>query len=121
MKIICFIGDWSDRDPKWSQVAESVKRSMGQNRLDDGEFWMEFFSDFCREFEEVSICTLGPDFNHDGIVDTSQVKKYLKSKHLERMVKNNTHSTFSVTKNAFNIYRFLECQSDFRRLGCEFG
>ena len=66
-------GDWSDRDPKWSHVAESVKRAMGQNRLDDGEFWMEFFSDFCREFEEVSICTLGPDFNHDGIVDISQV------------------------------------------------
>ena len=70
-----FLGDWSDSDPKWSQVAESVKRSMGQNRLDDGEFWMEFFSDFCREFEEVSICTLGPDFNHDGIVDKSQVGK----------------------------------------------
>ena len=70
-----FLGDWSDSDPKWSQVAESVKRSMGQNRLDDGEFWMEFFSDFCREFEEVSICTLGPDFNHDGIVDKSQVAK----------------------------------------------
>ena len=46
---------------------------MGQNKLDDGEFWMEFFTDFCREFEEVSICTLGPDFNHDGIVDISQV------------------------------------------------
>ena len=54
-------------------MAESVKRSMGQNRLDDGEFWMEFFTDFCREFEEVSICTLGPDFNHDGIVDSSEV------------------------------------------------
>ena len=47
---------------------------MGQNQLDDGEFWMEFFTDFCREFEEVSICTLGPDFNHDGVVDASQVK-----------------------------------------------
>ena len=50
-----------------------MKRAMGQNKLDDGEFWMEFFTDFCREFEEVSICTLGPDFNHDGIVDSSQV------------------------------------------------
>ena len=74
MNIIIFSGDWSDRDPKWSQVSESVKRAMGQNKLDDGEFWMEFFTDFCREFEEVSICTLGPDFNHDGIVDASQVR-----------------------------------------------
>ena len=72
-KISFIVGDWSDRDPKWSEVAESVKRAMGQNKLDDGEFWMEFFTDFCREFEEVSICTLGPDFNHDGIVDSSQV------------------------------------------------
>ena len=68
------LGDWSDRDQKWLQVEEKVKRAMGQNTLDDGEFWMEFFSDFCREFEEVSICTLGPDFNHDGIVDASQVR-----------------------------------------------
>ena len=30
---------------------------------------MEFFTDFCREFEEVSICTLGPDFDCDGSVD----------------------------------------------------
>ena len=66
---------------------------------------MEFFKDFCREFEvqtlvlssflevikgnslkvvkiencidlqEVSICTLGPDFDHDGKVD---VAKYMK-------------------------------------------
>ena len=48
---------------------------MGQNQLDDGEFWMEFFTDFCREFEEVSICTLGPDFNHDGVVDASTYTK----------------------------------------------
>ena len=61
------------------QVEEKVKRAMGQNTLDDGEFWMEFFSDFCREFEEVSICTLGPDFNHDGIVDASQVRHGLYS------------------------------------------
>ena len=58
----------------------------------DGEFWMEFFKDFCGEFEvavlatvpdpptsilpqEVSICTLGPDFDHDGQVDAA---KYMK-------------------------------------------
>ena len=36
---------------------------------------MEFFTDFCREFEEVSICTLGPDFNHDGSVDQPEAVK----------------------------------------------
>jgi hypothetical protein len=36
---------------------------------------MEFFTDFCREFEEVSICTLGPDFNHDGSVDQAEAVK----------------------------------------------
>ena len=41
----------------------------------DGEFWMEFFTDFCREFEEVSICTLGPDFNHDGVVEAAEAVK----------------------------------------------
>ena len=76
---LVILGDWSDRDQKWLQVEEKVKRAMGQNTLDDGEFWMEFFSDFCREFEEVSICTLGPDFNHDGIVDASQVRMPLLS------------------------------------------
>lgn len=42
---------------------------MGFHNKVDGEFWMDFFSDFCNEFEEVSICTLGPDFDHDGEVD----------------------------------------------------
>ena len=36
---------------------------------------MEFFTDFCREFEEVSICTLGPDFNHDGVVEAAEAVK----------------------------------------------
>ena len=38
---------------------------------------MEFFTDFCREFEEVSICTLGPDFNHDGAVDEAKSVKVI--------------------------------------------
>ena len=45
------------------------------NVIHSGEFWMEFFTDFCREFEEVSICTLGPDFNHDGAVDEAKSVK----------------------------------------------
>ncbi len=38
---------------------------------------MEFYTDFCREFEEVSICTLGPDFNHDGSVDEARSVKVI--------------------------------------------
>ena len=38
----------------------------------DGEFWMDYFKDFVHEFEEVSICTMGPDFDHDGQVDNAQ-------------------------------------------------
>ena len=28
-----------------------VKKEMGLHYQHDGEFWMEFFVDFCREFE----------------------------------------------------------------------
>ena len=33
---------------------------------------MDYFKDFVHEFEEVSICTMGPDFDHDGQVDNAQ-------------------------------------------------
>ena len=33
---------------------------------------MDFFKDFVHEFEEVSICTMGPDFDQDGQVDNAQ-------------------------------------------------
>jgi len=62
-------GAWSDGHEFWSRVEGEVKKEMGLHYQHDGEFWMEFFVDFCREFEEVSICTLGPDFDHDGKVD----------------------------------------------------
>ena len=31
--------------------ATQVKKDMGLHYMHDGEFWMEFFVDFCREFE----------------------------------------------------------------------
>ena len=34
---------------------------------------MDYFKDFVHEFEEVSICTMGPDFDHDGQVDNANV------------------------------------------------
>jgi len=68
-------GSWSDGDKAWDLVSNEVKKEMGLHYMHDGEFWIEFFNDFCREFEEVSICTLGPDFDQDGNVD---VAKYIK-------------------------------------------
>nr|XP_054930370.1 calpain-A-like [Dermacentor andersoni] len=59
-------GDWSDADPQWSLVDAETKKQMEWRQHGDGEFWMKY-EDFCREFEEVSICTLGPDFDGDGI------------------------------------------------------
>ena len=41
---------------------------MEMERRDDGEFWMNF-RDFCRQFQEVTICTIGPDFDGDGVSD----------------------------------------------------
>jgi calpain len=71
-RLFCtFAGAWSDVDPNWQLVSEEARRALGLHKICDGEFWMEFFVDFCREFEEVSICTLGPDFNRDGLVDNS--------------------------------------------------
>lgn len=44
-------GEWSDGDSCWDSVSDEVKREMGLHYMHDGEFWIEFFTDFCREFE----------------------------------------------------------------------
>ena len=41
---------------------------MQMEKRDDGEFWMNY-KDFCRQFQEVTICTTGPDFDGDGVTD----------------------------------------------------
>ena len=76
MNYLC-LGAWSDSNSNWNLVPEKTKKSMGLHNQFDGEFWMEFYDDFCREFEEVSICTLGPDFNHDGSVDEAESVKVI--------------------------------------------
>lgn len=56
-------------DAIWKGVADKQKRKLGiKSQGSDGEFWMSF-DDFVKQFEEISICTIGPDFNSDGIVD----------------------------------------------------
>lgn len=62
-------GKWSDHDPNWKNVDTDTKYRIGLQHKADGEFWMDFFTDFIKEFEEISICTMGPDFDFDGQVD----------------------------------------------------
>ncbi|XP_045130569.1 calpain-9-like isoform X2 [Portunus trituberculatus] len=71
-------GAWADGDEKWCGVDSKQKNRLGAGRssssLRDGEFWMSY-EDFCDQFEEVTVCTLGPDYDHDGTVDAvGQVK-----------------------------------------------
>lgn len=61
-------GKWNDNDLIWSQVKISTKHQLQWKKKADGEFWMNY-SDFCNEFEEVTVCTIGPDFNGDGTVN----------------------------------------------------
>ena len=55
-------------DSCWDWVDKETKELMGMEMKDDGEFWMNF-RDFCRQFQEVTICTTGPDFDGDGVSD----------------------------------------------------
>ena len=70
--VLCF-----SSDSNWNWVDEETKQAMQVEQRDDGEFWMSF-KDFCRQFQEVTICTTGPDFDGDGITDEAgRVKRFL--------------------------------------------
>ncbi|XP_076337345.1 calpain-A-like isoform X2 [Tachypleus tridentatus] len=70
-------GKWNDKDISWKKVDKATKDRLEWRQRGDGEFWMSY-DDFLKEFEEVSICTLGPDFDGDGIADKpGQVKAIL--------------------------------------------
>ena len=60
------------RSDKWHLVPPEVRKTLGLKQELDGEFWMNF-NDFCQFFSRVYICTLGPDFDRDGIVDNSKI------------------------------------------------
>ncbi|KAF0044605.1 hypothetical protein F2P81_003763 [Scophthalmus maximus] len=53
-------GDWSDKSSLWKTVS-AQDREMCHSISDDGEFWMTM-ADFCKFFNELSICCLTPDF-----------------------------------------------------------
>ena len=55
-------------------MSEDVLVDLGVALEADGEFWMNY-SDFCKFFTRVYICTQGPDFDHDGLVDKSKNHK----------------------------------------------
>lgn len=61
-------GSWSDNDINWNLVDSNIKQEIGLQSKDDGEFWMSY-RDFCKQFQEVTICLTGPDFDGDGEAD----------------------------------------------------
>uniref|UniRef100_H3AP62 Calpain catalytic domain-containing protein n=1 Tax=Latimeria chalumnae TaxID=7897 RepID=H3AP62_LATCH len=73
-KSIEWTGDWSDVSPLWDEIPVWTRESFGFSRKDDGEFWMRF-DDFCERFANVTILTLGPDFNGDGGADTGYLQE----------------------------------------------
>ncbi|CAG2228582.1 CAPNN [Mytilus edulis] len=63
-------GSWSDNDINWNLVNEDIKQEIGLQSKDDGEFWMSY-RDFCKQFQEVTICLTGPDFEDDEEVESA--------------------------------------------------
>jgi len=61
-------GSWSDNDENWNLLDEEAKRKISFMSKADGEFWMSY-RDFCKQFQEITICTIGPDFDGDGSGD----------------------------------------------------
>ena len=53
---------------EWDHVTNDVKDQLEILSRDDGEFWMNY-DDFRREYCNMIVCNLSPDFDHDGISD----------------------------------------------------
>lgn len=53
------------RSPQWDSMDQATKDYLGYADEDNGEWWMTF-QDFSRFFNDVTICTVGPDFDEDG-------------------------------------------------------
>lgn len=58
-------GSCISSDDHWNLLDEEKKKKIAFTSKADGEFWMSF-RDFCIQFQEITICTLGPDFDGDG-------------------------------------------------------
>ncbi|GFY46636.1 calpain-B [Trichonephila inaurata madagascariensis] len=66
-------GQWNDSDTNWHNVDLNTKEKIDYSKRGDGEFWMSY-QDFCREFEEVTICSLTPDLTHHTTLKTNAVE-----------------------------------------------
>uniref|UniRef100_A0A8C2IVY4 Zgc:162184 n=1 Tax=Cyprinus carpio TaxID=7962 RepID=A0A8C2IVY4_CYPCA len=53
-------GAWSDKSSLWNKVSVE-ERTTCSSLANDGEFWMSM-EDFSKNFEEINICCLSPDF-----------------------------------------------------------
>ncbi|RUS72090.1 hypothetical protein EGW08_020151 [Elysia chlorotica] len=72
-------GEWCDGGDEWKRVPETIKRELEVTSKDDGEFWMSF-GDFRREYSNMIICNMSPDFDHDGISDKAAYQLLLKGR-----------------------------------------
>merc|ERR1719427_1302036 len=59
--------DYADDSRAWDNVIEEDKERLGVADVDNGEWWMTY-NDFTRYYSDVTMCTIGPDFNRDGEV-----------------------------------------------------
>ncbi|VDH97930.1 calpain-2 [Mytilus galloprovincialis] len=64
-------GAWCDGSDEWCHVPESVQLELELKTQDDGEFWMNY-RDFRKEYCNMIVCNLSPDFDHDGISDKAE-------------------------------------------------
>lgn len=64
-------GAWCDGGDEWTHVQESIQIDLELKTQDDGEFWMNY-RDFRKEYCNMIICNLSPDFDHDGISDKAE-------------------------------------------------
>jgi len=60
------------RSDQWTHVPNDIKKELELTSQDDGEFWM-CFNDFRKEYCNMIICNLSPDFDHDGISDKAGI------------------------------------------------
>jgi len=58
-------GPYCDGSAVWDQVTDEDKKRIGYVDKDNGEWFMTYI-DFVCEYDDVTMCTIGPDFDGDG-------------------------------------------------------
>ena len=48
-------------------VGDEDKQRLGYENTDNGEWWMTY-GDFISNYDDATLCTMGPDFDEDGEV-----------------------------------------------------